>query len=71
MFQGEDREALQTPTDNGTMTKENMKTPYDALDAISMTIKAEEHFWVHGDELLSDVRQQPNEGIPCTVSAHL
>ena len=63
MFKGEDREALQMLIDNGTITKENMKTPCDALDAISATIKAEEHFCAHRDELLSDVRQQPNEGI--------
>ena len=49
--------------DNGTITKENMKTSHATLDAISATIKAKEHFWAHTDELLSDVRQQPNEGI--------
>ena len=62
MFEGKDREVLQTLTDNGTIT-ENMKTPCAALNAISMTIKAEEHFWAHRDELLSNVRQQPNEGL--------
>ena len=63
MFEGEDREALQTLTDNGTITEENMKTPHNTLDAINTTIKAKEHFWAHMDELLSNVRQQPNEGI--------
>ena len=47
-----------------------MKTPHDNLDAISTTIKAEEHFWAHRDELLSDVRQQPNEGIHA-LSQHI
>ena len=63
MFEGKDREALQTLIDSGTITEENMKTPCAALDAIGITIKAKEHFWAHRDELLSDIRQQPNEGI--------
>ena len=63
MFEGEDREALQTLTDNGTITEENIKTPCATLDSISTTIKAQEHFWVQRDELLSGIRQQPNEGI--------
>ena len=57
-------------TDNGTITEENMKTPCDTLDAISTTIKAEKHFWAHRDELISDVRQQPNEGIHA-LSQHI
>ena len=40
-----------------------MKKPRAALDAISTTIKSEEHFGVHQDEPISDVRQQPGEGI--------
>ena len=63
MFEGEYREALQILIDNGTIIKENKKTPCDTLDAISMTIKAEEHFWAHRDGLLFDSKQQPNEGI--------
>ena len=63
MFEGKDREALQTFIDYGTITEENMKTPHATLDAISMTIKTKEHFLAHRDELLSDLRQQPNEGI--------
>ena len=45
------------------MMEESMKTPLAALDAIRTTIKSEEHFWANKDELLSDVRQQPGEGI--------
>ena len=63
MFEGKDRKAVQTIIDNGTITEENMKTFHATLDAISMTIKSKEHFWAHRVELLSDVRQQPNEGI--------
>ena len=57
MFEGKDREALQMLIDNGIITEDNMKTPHDALDAIGTTIKAEEHFWAHMDELLSNIRQ--------------
>ena len=56
-------EALQMLTDNGTITKENIKTPHDVLDA-------KEHLWAHRDELLSDIRQQPNEGIHA-LSQHI
>ena len=55
MFKGEDRQALQTLTDDGTMTPEDMKTPKAALDAIATTIKLEEHFWAYRDELMPDV----------------
>ena len=40
-----------------------MKTPQATLDAIATTIKSEEHFWAHRDELVSDLWQQPGEGI--------
>ena len=60
MFKSEDRETLQSLINNGTITPENQKMPQEALDAISTTIKANEHFW---DKLLSDVHQLPNEGI--------
>ena len=70
MFGGKDREALQTFKDNGTITEENMKSPHATLDAIGMIIKAEEHFWVHRDELLSNIRQQPREGIHA-LSQHI
>ena len=52
MFEGKDREALQTFKDNGTIAEEIMKTPCSALDAISTTIKTEEHFRAYRDELL-------------------
>ena len=57
MFKGKDRETLQSLTNNGTIALEHQKVPWEALDAIGTTIKAEEHFW---DELLSDVCQPPN-----------
>ena len=63
MFEGEDRQALQTLIDNGTMTPEHMNTPKATLDAIVTAIKSEEHFWAYRDEPLSDVQQQPGEGI--------
>ena len=56
--------------DNGTIMEENIKTPHDALDAISTTIKAKEHFWAHRDELLPDIRQQPN-GCIHALSQHI
>ena len=63
MFEGEDRKALQTIIDNGVMTPEHMKTSRATLDAIATTIKSEEHFWAHRDEVVSDLQQQPGEGI--------
>ena len=63
MFEGEDRKALQILRDNGVMTMEHMKNPRAALDATVTTIKSEEHFWAHRDELASDLQQQPGEGI--------
>ena len=63
MFEGEDRHALQTLVDNNTIMPDDMKKPRATLDAISTTIKSEEHFWSHKDELISDVRQQPSKGI--------
>ena len=63
MFEGEDRQALQTLIDNGTVMPEDMKKPRTTLDAIMTTIKSKEHFWAHQDELISDIRQQPGKGI--------
>ena len=63
IFNGEDRKVLQTLIDNSFMTTEHMNTPRAALDAIATTIKSEEHFWAHKDELVSDLWQQPGEGI--------
>ena len=55
MFKGEDRKGLQTT--------EHMKIPRAILDAIATTIGSEEHFWACMDELVSDLWQQPGEGI--------
>ena len=63
MFEGDDRQDLQTLMDNGTIMEEIMKTPQATLDAICTTIKYMEHFWTHWDELLSDVRQLTGDGI--------
>ena len=63
MFEGEDRKALQSLIDSNVMTAEHMLKPKAALDAIGTTIKSEEHFWAHRDELMSDLQQQPDEGI--------
>ena len=63
MFQGEDRQALQSLIDNNTITPEDQKTPKHALKAIQSCIKEEEHFWHFRDEVMSDFRQQPEEQI--------
>ena len=49
--------------DNNTITPENQLTPTKILKAIQSCIKDEEHFWHFRDEVMSDVRQQPNEQI--------
>ena len=43
MFTGNDRQALQTLTDNNTITPEDQLAPSCALKAIQTTIKEEEH----------------------------
>ena len=63
MFKGEDRQALQTPINNNTISPEDQLTPVSALKAIQSCIKYEEHFWHYRDKLMSDFRQQPNEQI--------
>ena len=63
MFEGKDRKVLQTLVDNGVITSEHRKTPRATLDAIATTIRSEEHFWAHRDELVSDLWQLPGEGI--------
>ena len=63
VFEGEDRKALQSLIDSGVVTPEHMLNPKAALDAIGTTIKSEEHFWAYRDELVSDLQQQPDEGI--------
>ena len=63
MFTGEDRHALQTLIDNNTITPKDQLTPSCAFIAIQTTIKEEEHYWHYRDEIMSDIRQQPNEQI--------
>ena len=63
MFEGDDRKALQNLIGSGVVTPEHMLTPKATFDAIATTIKSEEHFWAHRDELVLDLQQQPNEGI--------
>ena len=66
MFEGKDGQTLQSLIDNGTITLGCQKMPWEALDAIGTTIKADEHFW---DELLSDVHQLPDKDIHAHISA--
>ena len=63
MFQDDDRQTLQDLIDNNAITTEDQLTPTSALQAIQRTLKEDEHFWHFRDELLSDFRQEPNEGI--------
>ena len=63
MFQGEDRQTLQTMINNNTITAEDQQTPTKALKAIQSCIKDEEHFWYFRDKVISGVQQQPNEQI--------
>ena len=63
MFQDDDRQTLQDLIDNNAITAEDQLTPTSALQAIQRTLKEDEHFWHFRDELLSDFRQEPNEGI--------
>ena len=44
MFQGVDRQTLQTMIDNNTIMQEDQQTPTRALKAIQSCIKDEEHF---------------------------
>ena len=63
MFQDDDRQTLQDLIDNNAITAEDQLTPTSALQAIQRTLKEDEHFWHFRDELISDFRQEPNEGI--------
>ena len=63
MFQDDDRQTLQDLLDNNSITAEDQLLPTSALQAIQRTLKEDEHFWHFRDELLSDFRQEPNEGI--------
>ena len=71
MFEGKDRQALQTLIDNGTITSEHMRTPRAALDAIATTIKSEEHFWAHRDEIVSDFSNSQVKVSTCCLSAYV
>ena len=70
MFKGEDRRMLQFLIESDTITAASQKTPWLALDAISTTIKSEEHFWYFQDNLLSNVHQLTCEGIH-SLSTHI
>ena len=59
----EDRQILQRLIDNNTITPEDQLTPSHAPKAIQTTIKEEEHYWHYRDEIMSDIRQQPNDQI--------
>ena len=63
MFSGEDRRALQTLIDNNTITAADQCTPTLALKAIQTAIKDGENYWHYRDEVLSDIRQQPEEQV--------
>ena len=63
MFQGEDRQTLQTMIDNNTIPQEDQLTPTKALKATQSCIKDEEHFLYFRDKVMSNVRQQPNKQI--------
>ena len=63
MFTVEDRQALQTLIDNNTITPADQRTPTLALKAIQTAIKDGEHYWHYRDEVLSDIRQQPDEQV--------
>ena len=63
MFEVDDRQALQSLIDNGTIMGESMKMPQHMLDATGTTVKSEEHFGAFWDELLSNIRQLPGKGI--------
>ena len=63
MFTGEDRQALQTLIDNNTITAADQRTPTLALKAIQTAIKDGEHYWHYRDEVLSNIRQHPEEQV--------
>ena len=68
MFTGGDRKALQTLIDNDTITEADQQTPRLALKAIQTAIKDGEHYWHYRDEVLSDIRQQPEEQCSYNIS---
>ena len=54
---------LQILIENSKLTPEKQKIPWQVLDASTMTMKSEEHFWHLWDELLLNVYQHPEEDI--------
>ena len=63
MYRGEDRQALQTLIDNGTITLKIQQTPKLILHAIQTTIKEDEHFHHYCNEPVTDLCQKPDEPI--------
>ena len=55
--------ALKTLIDNDTITEADQRTPRLALKAIQTAIKEGEHYWHYRDEVLSNIRQQPEEQV--------
>ena len=70
MFMGEDRQALQTMIDNNTITQQDQSTPIKALKVIQTTIKDEEHYWHCRGEIMSDIRQEPQEQV-CALNTRI
>ena len=70
MFEDEDCIALQTLSDNQTISPETQWTPSLMLKAIQLVIKEDVHFWHHRDELLTDLQQLPDKGIHA-LSTHI
>ena len=62
MFEGEDCHTLQTLVDNGTISPGAQYTTIQVQNVIQTTIKGEQ-FWNFRDEILTDVRQKPEEVI--------
>ena len=63
MLEEEDCQGLQTLIDNKAISPDAHHTPTLALRAVHSVIKEDVHFWHHSDQLLSDLRQVPEEGI--------
>ena len=63
MFEGEYYRALHNLVDNIIITPEILETPKHVLNPMQTTIREDEHFWHLRDEIVSDIRQKPNETI--------
>ena len=70
MFQLEDWKTLQTLVTNYTITQDLQQTPQLPLETIQTRIKEDEYFWHYRDQLVSDVRQKPNEFLH-TLNTHV